>query len=73
MEKEAFLMDRAKPLYRARRSACGRTALHVSPASFFHFDKEERNEKVLRKTIEVLLEKSDPEQVHRLLKTLLEP
>jgi transcriptional regulator with XRE-family HTH domain len=52
------------------------TALHVSPASFFHFDKEERNEKVLRKKIEVLLQKSDPEQlqqVHRLLKALLEP
>ncbi len=52
------------------------TALKVSPAAFFHFDKEERNEKVLRKKIEVLLQKSDPEQLqqaYRLLKALLEP
>lgn len=52
------------------------TALKVSPAAFFHFDKEERNEKVLRKKIEVLLQKSDPEQLqqaHRLLKAMLEP
>jgi transcriptional regulator with XRE-family HTH domain len=51
-------------------------ALNVSPAAFFHFDKEERNEKVLRKKIEALLQKSEPEQlqkVHRLLKALLEP
>jgi transcriptional regulator with XRE-family HTH domain len=52
------------------------SALNVSPATFFHFDKEERNEKALRKKIEALLQKSDPEQlqkVHRLLKALLEP
>src|SRR5580692_11258435 len=52
------------------------TALNTSPAAFFHFDKEERNEKVLRRKIEVLLQKADPEQlqqVHLLLKALLEP
>jgi len=52
------------------------TALSVSPSAFFHFDKEERNEKVLRKKIEFLLQKCDPEQLqqaHRLLKALLEP
>jgi transcriptional regulator with XRE-family HTH domain len=52
------------------------TALNVSPAAFFQFDQEDRNEKALRKKIEVLLQKSDPEQlqrVHRVLKALLEP
>jgi hypothetical protein len=44
--------------------------------AFSHFDKEERNEKALRKKIEALLQKSDSEQlqkVPRLLKALLEP
>ncbi len=52
------------------------TAFNVSPAAFFQFDKEERNEKVLRKKIEALIQRSDPEQlqqVHRLLKAVLEP
>jgi transcriptional regulator with XRE-family HTH domain len=51
-------------------------ALDVSPAAFFHFDKEDRNEKALRRKIEALLQNSDPEQlqqVHRLLRALLEP
>lgn len=51
-------------------------AFSLSPAGFFHFDKDERNEKALRKKIEGLLQKSDPEQLQRvqqLLKTLLEP
>ncbi len=51
-------------------------ALNVAPAAFFHFDREEKNEKALRKKIEVLLQQSDSEQleqVHRVLKALLEP
>jgi transcriptional regulator with XRE-family HTH domain len=52
------------------------TALNVSPAALFQFDKEEMNEKVLRKKIDVLLQKSDSEQlqqVYRLFKAFLEP
>jgi transcriptional regulator with XRE-family HTH domain len=51
-------------------------ALNVSPDVFFQFDKEERNEKVLRRKIDTLLQDSDPEQlqkIHRLLRALLEP
>jgi len=52
------------------------TALNVSPATLFQFDKAEMNEKILRKKIEALLQKSNAEQlqqVHRLLKAILEP
>jgi transcriptional regulator with XRE-family HTH domain len=40
-------------------------ALNVSPAVFFHFDREERNEKVLRKKIEALLQKSEPDSYRK--------
>lgn len=52
------------------------TAFNVPVAAFFNFDREDSSEKILRKKIEVLLQKSDPkqlQQVHRLLKALLEP
>ncbi|OFV95681.1 MAG: hypothetical protein A3H28_15485 [Acidobacteria bacterium RIFCSPLOWO2_02_FULL_61_28] len=51
-------------------------ALNVSPAAFFQFDREESNEKVLRRRIEVLLQKSSPaqlQQAYRILKAVLEP
>jgi transcriptional regulator with XRE-family HTH domain len=51
-------------------------ALHVSPAIFFHFDKEENDERVLRRKIEVLLHDRSPQQLqqaYRILRTLLEP
>ena len=51
-------------------------ALNVSPAAFFQLDWEERNEKVLRRRIEALLQKSTPaqlQQVYRVLKAVLEP
>lgn len=51
-------------------------ALRVSPASFFHFDREENDEKVLRKRIDGLLHDRSPQQlqqVYRILRTLLEP
>jgi transcriptional regulator with XRE-family HTH domain len=51
-------------------------ALQVSPASFFHFDREESDERVLRRKIEVLLHNSSSQQLqqaYRMLRTLLEP
>ena len=51
-------------------------ALNVSPAAFFQFDRVENNEKVLRRRIESLLQKSSPaqlDQAYRVLKALLEP
>jgi transcriptional regulator with XRE-family HTH domain len=51
-------------------------ALKVSPASFFHFDKEENDERVLRRKIESLLHDRSPQQLqqaYRILRTLLEP
>ncbi len=51
-------------------------ALEVSPGVFFHFDREEGDEKALRRKIESLLQKSDPEKLnlaYRILKAVLEP
>jgi transcriptional regulator with XRE-family HTH domain len=51
-------------------------ALQVSPASFFYFDREENDEKVLRKKIEALLHNRSPQQLqqaYRMLRALLEP
>lgn len=51
-------------------------ALNVSPATFFQFDREETNEKLLRKKIEALIQKSDPRQLQQaywILKAVLEP
>ena len=50
-------------------------ALNVSPVAFFQFDREESNERVLRKKIEGLLQKSNLQQIqqaYRTLKALLE-
>ncbi len=51
-------------------------ALNVPAAAFFQFDREESNEKVLRKKIEALIQKSSPVQLqhaYRILKAVLEP
>jgi transcriptional regulator with XRE-family HTH domain len=51
-------------------------AFGVSVASFFEFDREETDPKVLRKKIDALFSKSNPQQLqqaYRLLKSLLEP
>jgi hypothetical protein len=51
-------------------------ALHVSPAVFFQFDREESDEKALRRKMDALLQKSNPrqlQQAYRLLRALLEP
>ena len=51
-------------------------ALHVSPATFFHFDREETGEKALRGKIEALLQRTNLQQLqqgYRILKALLEP
>lgn len=51
-------------------------ALQVSPASFFQFDSEENDERVLRRKIEGLLHDRSPQQlqqVYRILRSLLEP
>lgn len=51
-------------------------ALNVSPAVFFHFDRLETDEKVLRRKIDLLLQRGSSEQLqqaYRLIKTLLEP
>jgi len=51
-------------------------AFGVSVASFFQFDREETDPKILHKKIDALFEKSNPQQLHqayRLLKSLLEP
>ena len=50
--------------------------LNVSPDAFFHFDREETDEKTVRRKIEVLLKDANPGQllqVHRIIKALLEP
>ena len=51
-------------------------ALQVSPASFFHFDSEENDERVLHRKIEGLLQDRNPQQLqqaYKMLRTLLEP
>jgi transcriptional regulator with XRE-family HTH domain len=51
-------------------------SLQISPAIFFHFDREEADDKTLRKKIDALLQKSSVEQlqlIHRLAKAILEP
>jgi transcriptional regulator with XRE-family HTH domain len=51
-------------------------AMHVSPALFFHFDREEADERILRKRIEALLQKCNAQQlqqVYRVTKALVEP
>jgi transcriptional regulator with XRE-family HTH domain len=51
-------------------------ALQVSPASFFYFDAEESDERVLRRKIEGLLHDRSPQQLqqaYRMLRVLLEP
>ena len=51
-------------------------ALDTSPAAFFQFDKEESDEKVLRKKVESLISKSKSlqlQQAYRILKALTEP
>jgi transcriptional regulator with XRE-family HTH domain len=51
-------------------------ALQVSPASFFHFDREEIDERVLRRKIEGLLHDrtlQQLQQAYRTLRSLLEP
>lgn len=51
-------------------------ALEASPAAFFEFDKEEGDERILRKKVETLVNKSSFQQlhqIHRVLKALLEP
>lgn len=51
-------------------------ALGTSPATFFEFDKEERGERVLRKRIDSLIGRANPEQLqlaYRVLRALLEP
>jgi len=51
-------------------------ALHISPAVFFQFDREESDEKALRRSIEALLQKCNAQQlqqVYRVLKALFEP
>ena len=51
-------------------------ALHVSPALFFQFDREESDERILRRKIESLLHERTPQQLqqaYKILRTLLEP
>jgi len=51
-------------------------ALGTSPAAFFQFEKEESDEKVLRKRIDMLLAKATPQQLqqsYRILRAALEP
>jgi transcriptional regulator with XRE-family HTH domain len=51
-------------------------ALKVSPEAFFQFDREERDEKTVRRKIEILLKSANPEQlpqIHKIMKALLEP
>ena len=51
-------------------------ALQVSPDSFFHFDREENDERVLRRKIEGLLHNCSPQQLqqaYRILRGFLEP
>ena len=51
-------------------------ALNVSPDAFFQFDREENDEKTLRRKIETLLKVANLQQlrqVQRVLKAFLEP
>ncbi len=51
-------------------------ALHVSPVAFFQFDREEDDEKLLRRKIETLVHKCSPQhlqQVYRVVRALVEP
>jgi transcriptional regulator with XRE-family HTH domain len=51
-------------------------ALNVSPATFFQFDREESDEKTIRRKIEILLKEANPQQllqVHKVIKAILEP
>jgi transcriptional regulator with XRE-family HTH domain len=51
-------------------------SLQISPAIFFQFDREETDDKTLRKKIDALLQKGGAEQlqlIHRLVKVILEP
>ena len=51
-------------------------ALDTSPAAFFQFEKEESDERILRKRVESLVSKSKSQQlqqVYRVLKALTEP
>jgi len=51
-------------------------ALGTSPAAFFQFDKEESNEKVLRKKIDALISGATADElqrVYRVLRAMLEP
>jgi transcriptional regulator with XRE-family HTH domain len=51
-------------------------ALHASPAVFFQFDRAESDEKALRRKMDALLQKSNPQQLqqaYRLPRALLEP
>jgi len=51
-------------------------ALQASPAIFFQFDREENDEKVLRRKIEALLQWSgaqQPQQIYRVIRAFLEP
>jgi len=51
-------------------------ALNTSPAAFFQFDREDSDEKTLRRKVESLVNKSTQEQrrqAYRVLKALTEP
>jgi transcriptional regulator with XRE-family HTH domain len=51
-------------------------ALNVSPATFFQMDQDVSDEKVLRRRVDVLLRNANwmqLQQVHRVVKALLEP
>lgn len=51
-------------------------ALRVSPACFFQFDREDNDERTLRRKIEGVLHECTPQQlqlVYRILRSLLEP
>ncbi len=51
-------------------------ALNVSPSIFFEFEREETDERVLRKKIEALLNKCNSQQLqyaHNFLKYVIEP
>lgn len=51
-------------------------ALNVSPSVFFEFDREESDDKALRKKIDNLLKGASPQQlqqIHRVINAFLEP
>jgi hypothetical protein len=50
--------------------------LNVRPDAFFRFDREEKDEKTVRRKIDILLKGANPEklvQAYRVLEVLLEP